>query len=48
VGLIRRCRQVLERAEQRVEELTSQMQAEQGKEARPGGDAQKPKDGTPF
>lgn len=28
VGLIRRCREVLERAEQRVEELTSQMQAE--------------------
>ena len=28
VGLIRRCREVLERAEQRVEELTSQMQAD--------------------
>jgi exodeoxyribonuclease VII small subunit len=26
VGLIRRCRQVLDRAEQRVEELTAQMQ----------------------
>ncbi len=28
VGLIKRCREVLERAEQRVEELTSQMQSE--------------------
>jgi exodeoxyribonuclease VII small subunit len=28
VALIRRCRQVLERAEQRVEELTGQMQAD--------------------
>jgi exodeoxyribonuclease VII small subunit len=27
VGLIRRCRQVLERAEQRVDELTGQMNA---------------------
>ena len=50
VGLIRRCRQVLERAEQRVEELTAQMQADQtstppgSKEA----DADDSKDGTPF
>jgi exodeoxyribonuclease VII small subunit len=29
VAMIRRCRQVLERAEQRVEELTGQMQAAQ-------------------
>lgn len=28
VSLIRRCRQLLDRAEQRVEELTSQMQAD--------------------
>ena len=36
VALIRKCRQVLDRAEQRVEELTAQMQAD---EARPGMDA---------
>lgn len=37
VGLIRRCRQVLDRAEQRVEELTGQMQ----------DDAARPPDGGP-
>jgi exodeoxyribonuclease VII small subunit len=30
VALIRRCRQILDRAEQRVEELTAQMQADAG------------------
>jgi exodeoxyribonuclease VII small subunit len=50
VGLIRRCRQVLDRAEQRVEELTAQMQAEK---TSPGKDLplmpdDAPKDGTPF
>jgi exodeoxyribonuclease VII small subunit len=56
VGLIRRCRQVLERAEQRVEELTSQMQSERPAQAvvpsRPGTDARgaptKSTDETPF
>ncbi len=33
VALIRRCRQVLERAEQRVEELTGQMQADRAEPA---------------
>jgi exodeoxyribonuclease VII small subunit len=33
VGLIRRCRQVLDRAEQRVEELTGQMQEDAAREA---------------
>lgn len=54
VGLIRRCRQVLDRAEQRVEELTSQMQTDRtspqpsnaGTDAR--GAAPDPKDRTPF
>jgi exodeoxyribonuclease VII small subunit len=54
VGLIRRCRQVLERAEQRVEELTSQMQSDRsvpplpatGTDAR--GSSPDPKDRTPF
>jgi exodeoxyribonuclease VII small subunit len=36
VALISRCRQVLERAEQRVEELTGQMQAEAAARATDG------------
>lgn len=38
-ALVRRCREVLERAEQRVEELTSQMQAESRTDAENGGPA---------
>lgn len=52
VGLIRRCREVLERAEQRVEELSVQMQADRAGGAGTGGkDAPRDddsKDGTPF
>jgi exodeoxyribonuclease VII small subunit len=36
VGLIRRCRLVLDRAEQRVEELTGQMQEDAAREAARG------------
>ena len=35
VGLIRRCRQILDRAEQRVEELTARMQADAAAAAPP-------------
>jgi exodeoxyribonuclease VII small subunit len=54
VGLIRRCRQVLDRAEQRVEELTSQMQSDRSIPPliAPGTDARgvppDSKDRTPF
>lgn len=57
VGLIRRCREVLERAEQRVEELSAQMQADRAAGAAGGGSGtggkdasqdEDSKDGTPF
>lgn len=49
VGLIRRCREVLERAEQRVEELSSQMQADRSAGGSGGKEAPRDDDSrTPF
>jgi len=49
VALIKRCRQVLDRAEQRVEELTAQMQADATKGSSGRGTGDESGDGgAPF
>lgn len=48
VGLLKRCRAVLSKAEQRVEELTAKMQADAGTAEKKGPDARGEPSETPF